>query len=65
MGLLNTERFPFDGLTVYRNCAQGRMAASWSDRLEGMAVSLDAPELAVRLLVRQADAGRYGLTFGR
>jgi hypothetical protein len=37
------EEVSFDGPAVYRIRVQGRIAPSWSDRLAGMNVSLDAP----------------------
>lgn len=33
----------FDSSAIYRIRAQGRIPAHWSDRLEGMAICLDAP----------------------
>ena len=35
------EGFGFDGPALYRIRIQGRLAASWPDRLEGMTISLD------------------------
>lgn len=34
----------FDGPAVYRIRVRGRIAPSWSDRLAGMTLSLEAPE---------------------
>jgi len=39
----SAEGFVSDGPAVYGNGVQGGMAASWSDRLEGMTIGLDAP----------------------
>jgi hypothetical protein len=36
--------FAFDEPATYRIRVQGRLKASWSDRLEGMTISVDAPD---------------------
>ncbi len=33
----------FDGPAAYRICVQGRVPARWSDRLEGMAITVETP----------------------
>jgi hypothetical protein len=42
--LPRAQGFVCNGPAVYRNCVQGGMAASWSEHLEGMTISLDTPE---------------------
>ena len=46
-GMMNqppSELFPFDAPAIYRIRVQGRIKASWSDRLEGMTISLSTPD---------------------
>jgi len=38
------EPFTFDAPAIYRIRVQGRIKASWSDRLEGMRIGLAAPD---------------------
>jgi len=38
-----SEPFPFDRPATYQIRVQGRIKPSWSDRLEGMAISVTAP----------------------
>ncbi len=33
----------FDGPAAYRICVQGRIPVRWSDRLEGMAITVETP----------------------
>jgi hypothetical protein len=40
----SSERFTFDDPATYQIRVQGRLKASWSDRLEGMTISLAAPD---------------------
>jgi hypothetical protein len=38
------EQFTFDDPATYQIRVQGRLKASWSDRLEGMTISVAAPD---------------------
>ncbi len=35
-----SDELTFDGPAIYRICVRGKIRASWSDRLEGMSVSV-------------------------
>jgi hypothetical protein len=37
-------RFTFDDPATYQIRVQGRLGASWSDRLEGMTISMGSPD---------------------
>jgi hypothetical protein len=39
-----SEQFTFDSPATYQIRVRGRVKASWSDRLEGMTISVAAPE---------------------
>ncbi len=39
-----SEQFTFDAPAIYQIRVQGRIKASWSDRLEGMTISVAVPE---------------------
>ncbi len=40
----NRDNLTFDGRAVYRIRVQGRIKASWSDRLEGMTITVQTVE---------------------
>ena len=42
--MLPTNRFGFDSPATYRIDVQGRIPASWCDRLEGMTITEDSSE---------------------
>jgi hypothetical protein len=37
-------RFSFDNPATYQICVEGQVDLEWSDRLEGMAISLELPK---------------------
>jgi hypothetical protein len=45
--LPSSGEFTFDDPATYQIRVQGRLKASWSDRLEGMTISLTAPEVGL------------------
>ena len=44
MNELNRDNLTFDGRAVYRIRVRGRIRASWSDRLEGMTITVQTVE---------------------
>jgi|WetSurMetagenome_2_1015567.scaffolds.fasta_scaffold255816_1 hypothetical protein len=57
MDTLSTDDLRFDSPAVYRIRARGRITARWSDRLEGMTITVDTPVAgsAVTTLVGQLE----------
>jgi len=43
MSTPSTDGLRFDGPAVYRISVCGRLSASWSDRMEGMTITVESP----------------------
>lgn len=44
LSALSSHDLTFDGPAAYRICVRGRIPARWSDRLQGMTISVDSTD---------------------